>query len=181
MTEVATIDETVKLTKLRLIGAFALVLLSYILAFGAAFGIVIALTGLMHPIWITLIADVGATIVVFIFSLIFNNVSFYDPYWSIQPIIIVIYWMLLPGARSANLIRQIIVICLVSFWGVRLTLNWIRGWKGINHEDWRYNKFRTEKPRILWFIKLKGLQLMKKIIVFIGCLYIYKVAKSKNK
>ncbi|MBR7080268.1 MAG: hypothetical protein IKI40_07080, partial [Treponema sp.] len=32
-----------------------------------------------------LIADVLATVIVFVFSLIFKNASVYDPYWSVQP------------------------------------------------------------------------------------------------
>ena len=37
-----------------------------------------------------LIADTVATIVCFIFSLIFKNSSVYDPYWSVAPIVILI-------------------------------------------------------------------------------------------
>ena len=40
-----------------------------------------------------LIIDVVATIFVFIFSLIFNNSSIYDPYWSVEPAIILILLM----------------------------------------------------------------------------------------
>ena len=36
--------------------------------------------------WLALlIADVVATLVTFVFSLIFGNASVYDPYWSVQP------------------------------------------------------------------------------------------------
>ena len=37
-----------------------------------------------------LISDVVATVVVFIFSLILKTASVYDPYWSVQPIVIVV-------------------------------------------------------------------------------------------
>ena len=37
-----------------------------------------------------LVADILATILVFIFSLLFKNASVYDPYWSVQPIVIVL-------------------------------------------------------------------------------------------
>ena len=41
-----------------------------------------------------LIADVVATIVVFFFSLVFQNASVYDPYWSVQPLVIVFLFFL---------------------------------------------------------------------------------------
>jgi len=173
MTEVIAISETSKPTRLKMVGAFALVILSYVIAFGAAFGIGYGLTGLVHPLWLTLIADIGATIVIFIFSVIFNNVSFYDPYWSIQPVFIVVYWMLLPQASGASLIRQIVIMIIVSFYAIRLTLNWIRGWKGLKHEDWRYVKFRVEKPKLFWFIAFTGLEMMPTLIVFLACIPLY--------
>ena len=35
-----------------------------------------------------LVADVAATVVTFLFSLLFANASVYDPYWSVQPLVI---------------------------------------------------------------------------------------------
>ena len=135
MTEVLAIEDKKEYSFSKFLGALALVSVVYAVAFGAALGIGFGLTILgWHTLWITLVADVGATIVVFIFSVIFNNISFYDPYWSVQPIFIAVYWMLLNPATGPQLMRQIIVVSCVSFWGVRLTLNWIRGWKGIKHE-----------------------------------------------
>ena len=173
MTEVASIEDSVQHTPTQRFWAFVLVTISYILAGGAAFGIGFGLTGLMHPIWITLIADIGATIVIFIFSVIFNNVSFYDPYWSVQPVAIVVYWLFLPQAADANPVRQAIIIGVVSFWAIRLTLNWVRGWTGLKHEDWRYVKYRKEKPKLFWFIAFTGLEMMPTLIVFLGCIALY--------
>ena len=45
--------------------------------------------------WLNLlIADIAATVFVFIFSVIFRNASVYDPYWSVQPMVIVLCLML---------------------------------------------------------------------------------------
>ena len=38
-----------------------------------------------------LFADIFATAIVFAFSLIFDNASVYDPYWSVQPPVILGY------------------------------------------------------------------------------------------
>ncbi|MHA1210927.1 MAG: DUF1295 domain-containing protein [Candidatus Heimdallarchaeota archaeon] len=171
MTEVASIEVS-KPTFSKMLIAHSWVIFAYIVAFGAAIGIIFLLPDTMHLLWSTLIADVGATIVIFIFSVIFKNVSFYDPYWSIQPIAIAIYWMI-QGWGIANPIRQIIVLSIVSFWGIRLTLNWIRGWKGLKHEDWRYAMFRKEKPKMFLFIAFTGLEMMPTLIVYLACVAMY--------
>ena len=61
--------------------------IAYLVALMVAFFIVRFL-GNQHPLANTLIADIAATIVVFIFGRIFRNASFYDPYWSLAPIVI---------------------------------------------------------------------------------------------
>ena len=37
------------------------------------------------PLWVALAADVAATLLVFAFSVAFDNSSLYDPYWSAEP------------------------------------------------------------------------------------------------
>ena len=45
--------------------------------------------------WLSLlIADVAATVTAFVFSLIFGNASVYDPYWSVQPPVILVAFAL---------------------------------------------------------------------------------------
>ena len=63
--------------------SFVAVLLVYVIS--AAVGIFTYLS-LDLDLWLgLLIADLVATVVTFIFSLIFGNASVYDPYWSVQP------------------------------------------------------------------------------------------------
>ena len=179
MAKTTSIDEVKNPAFGKMLLAFSLVILVYAIALGVAIGIAYVLPG-MHVILLTLIADVIATIFVFIFSVIFNNISFYDPYWSLQPIAIAVYWFIL-GFNTALLARQIIVLSVVSFWGLRLTINWARGWKGLKHEDWRYTKYREEKPKIFWFIAFTGLEMMPTLIVFLGCISIYPaLVESSN-
>ncbi len=92
------------------------------------------------------IADVVATVLIFVFSMIFRNSSVYDPYWSVIPPIIAIYLVFL--YPEANLTRQLVVTVLVLFWGIRLTLNWLRGWQGLRHQDWRYTQLRRKQVKI---------------------------------
>ena len=44
------------------------------------------------PIWRMLAGDVSATLVVWLFGVILENSSVYDPYWSVAPIILIITW-----------------------------------------------------------------------------------------
>jgi len=57
------------------------------------------------------IADAVATVLVFTVSVMFNNSSVYDPYWSVAPPIIVIYLMQL--FPEGNEIRQFVLLALV--------------------------------------------------------------------
>jgi len=95
-----------------------------------------------------LIADVIATVVVFIFSIVFNNSSVYDPYWSVAPPFIVVYLMTL--FPEGNSLRQWIVLVLVLFWSLRLTVNWFRGWQGFKHQDWRYTNIAEKTGVFYW-------------------------------
>jgi steroid 5-alpha reductase family enzyme len=61
----------------------------------------------------------------------------------------------------------------VLFWGSRLTYNWIRRWKGLQDEDWRYVNFRKKFPRSYWIVSLFGIHLLPTITVFLACLSIY--------
>ena len=39
-------------------------------------------------------ADLAATVLIFLFSMIANNSSIYDPYWSVAPVPIALYWII---------------------------------------------------------------------------------------
>ncbi len=160
--------------------SFLICIFAYVIALGLAIGVGYGLRNYLHPIAIAFIVDILATLFIFFLSSYFKNTSLYDPYWSVAPIPIFIYWLINSGSISNLATRQIIVLVIVVFWGIRLTLNWARGWQGLNHEDWRYTKFRNEKPKIFWFINLTGLQLMPTILVFLGCLSLYPVTLSTD-
>ena len=123
------------------------------------------------------LADILATLIIFAISTIFKNASFYDPYWSFIPIVIAFY-LFFTSSDLANGSRQYVVLLMVCFWGFRLTFNWISGWKGIKHEDWRYMHFREKFGKSFWLINLTGIQLMPTIFVFFGCLSLYPSLNS---
>jgi steroid 5-alpha reductase family enzyme len=100
--------------------------------------------------------------------MIFTNSSVYDPYWSVVPPVIAIYLMVIfPGA---NLARQLVIVSLVLFWSIRLTLNWLRGWQGLRHQDWRYTSIAEKTGKWYWPVSFAGIHFMPTLFVFLGCL-----------
>jgi steroid 5-alpha reductase family enzyme len=157
--------------------AFATCAVAYGVAAAVAVGFGVAI-GWEHPIAVAAGADVTATLAVFAFSRAYDNSSFYDPYWSVAPIAIAIFWALVPESPAVSVGRQVLVVALVSLWGVRLTANWARGWKGLAHEDWRYVDLRAKQGRAYWWVSLFGLHLLPTTLVFVACLALYPALAS---
>jgi steroid 5-alpha reductase family enzyme len=124
-----------------------------------------------HPLWIAALADGVATLVVFGFSRALDNSSLYDPYWSVAPPLLGLYWALAAGPGTAW--RRLAVLALVGVWAARLTWNCLRRWDGLKDEDWRYRRYRARFPRGYWWISLAGLHGMPTVVVYLGCLPLY--------
>jgi steroid 5-alpha reductase family enzyme len=148
---------------------FAAVTVTYVVA-GLAAWVVCAVSSGQHPLLVTLEADLVATLVVFVASLVARNASLYDPYWSVAPAVIVLAW-----AGFPNDARQTAVVLLMLVWAVRLTANWAASWRGLSHEDWRYVQLREQRPPWLpwWLLNLTGIQLMPTLVVFAGLLAVW--------
>lgn len=147
-------------------GALGLVACAYVVALAAG-AATLAFAPIEGVLARTFAADAVATVVIFGFSFVWNNSSFYDAYWSVVPIPIVLYWMTLaePGVPVLRLAAIGLVVCV---WGARLTWNWARGWSGLDHEDWRYVSFRELAPALYWPISFLGIHFFPTVIVFAG-------------
>ena len=164
----------------NMVKAYFVVVFSYSLAFLVAI-LVGIVSSSFNPLLIVFLADFAATLIIFTLSTIIKNTSLYDPYWNTAPLVIVLYFLLLPQGPKIDNIRYIIVIILVTIWSIRLTYNWLRGWGGLKHEDWRYMYYRGKMGRKFWFINLTGLQLMPTILVYLGSISLYPtVSLRKN-
>ena len=162
-----SLDSALKtLNKARALYTFAYILALFV---GIAAGYIVRE---LHPILIVFTADIAATLVLYTFSRVFHNASFYDAYWSIAPIAIALFWVL-ASSDNAETARQIIVITLVLIWSLRLTYNWARQWQGLKHEDWRYQDLRQKAKKWFWLVDLVGIEIMPTVIVFLGCLALY--------
>jgi steroid 5-alpha reductase family enzyme len=150
--------------------SFFWITVAYVAALAVAWGAVRALGPSHGPLVLVGAADLAATVTVFVFSVVFDNTSVYDPYWSVAPLAIAPYLALRPEADSGVALRKALICSLVAFWGVRLTYNWARGFTGLGHEDWRYVNFRGTTGRAYWLASFAGLQLFPTVLVFLGCL-----------
>ncbi len=114
--------------------------------------------------WLSLlIADTAATVVTFIFSLIFGNASVYDPYWSVQPIVILAAFAI--GRRLTAF--SIVLLIIVCIWGVRLTLNWAYTFANLEHQDWRYTMLKDKCGAFYPLINFIGIHMVPTVIVYL--------------
>jgi len=146
----------------------ALIVAIYVLA-GVAGWLLFESTNslITNPLTRLFVADVLATIIVWAFGLLYENVSVYDPYWSVFPPVAFLLWAFYSGVWSV----PVILLLIASwYWGWRLTRNWAITFKGIGHEDWRYTKYRDRHPLVFHTINLFGLNLMPTLVVFAAML-----------
>jgi steroid 5-alpha reductase family enzyme len=159
--------------------AFLLVIVAYVLAGAAALGTGIVFRG-QAPIVIVGLADLAATAVVFLFSVITNNSSIYDPYWSIAPVPIALFWLARPGSDGLANPRHLLIFVLLCLWAIRLTGNWVAQWRGLGHEDWRYQDIRRSTGAFYWPVSFLGIHLMPTILVFLGSLALWPTLSDHN-
>jgi steroid 5-alpha reductase family enzyme len=124
-------------------------------------------------LWLdTFIADVLGTLVVFAFSRAYRNSSFYDAYWSVVPPVLLFYWWSQSGP-GVDQLRCWLVAVVVVLWAVRLTANWVYGFPGLHHEDWRYPMLKQRAGRWEFATDLVAIHLIPTVQVFAGMLPVY--------
>lgn len=150
------------------------VTIAYLIALVAAFAIGYWLHAQdYHLLLVIGVADVVATIVIFAFSYFFDNSSFYDPYWSVIPIVIAGFMAYVGWENGGNHLRMTVMQFLIGFWGLRLTFNWLRGWQGLHHQDWRYVDLQEQHGKLYWLVSFSGIHLFPTILVLMGCFALY--------
>ncbi|MBP5412131.1 MAG: DUF1295 domain-containing protein [Bacteroidales bacterium] len=118
--------------------------------------------------WALFLADVAATVWVWIFGLLYKNVSVYDPYWSVLPPVMLTIWAV---SNESLTLASVLLLIAVWYWGIRLTGNWAYTFRNLDSEDWRYTKYRTEQsPCIFHIINFFGLNMMPTVVVFAALL-----------
>ena len=118
--------------------------------------------------------DIVLTIVVFLVSYKKNNASIYDPYWSVIPFFMLFYWLYIFGIEFITA-KVILASFAVSFWSWRLTANWLRGWNGLDHEDWRYVQLRERTGKWYPLVNFLGIHLFPTLVVFVASIPLYYI------
>jgi len=111
-----------------------------------------------------LLADVAATVFIFLVSVIVKNPSVYDPYWSVAPVVIL---ALLIPARSGWQTGNVLLFICVAYWGIRLTANWAYTFRGLGVCDWRYEMLAQRSGAWFPLVSLFGIMLFPTIVVFL--------------
>ena len=135
----------------------------YIIAFVIAYFVYLNLN-LDSMILDLLIADLAAMLFIYVMSLFLKNASLYDPYWSVIPPVFLIFVFIESG--KALTLPHFMMMFAISFWGIRLTLNWIKGWHGFSEVDWRYLMIRDKAPKLYFLTNFLAIQLFPTLIVF---------------
>lgn len=110
-----------------------------------------------------LIADIASTIIVFIFSILLKNASVYDPYWSVQPFVIVLAVMI---NYPINL-PIILMFSVITLWAFRLTINWLYTFYNLNYEDWRYKLLKDKTKYFYPIINFIGIHMVPTLVVYL--------------
>ncbi len=142
----------------------ALVTAIYAIAFLEGVRVFLTASDSMPEAVALLLADVVATVIVWAFGILYENVSVYDPYWSALPPVMFTAWAFYKHCWS---VPVVLLLVAVWYWGVRLTGNWAHMFKGIGHEDWRYTRYReTLSPPLFHLTNFFGLNMMPTLLVF---------------
>ena len=138
--------------------AFLLCIFSYVIALVAA---VTSSSFFMDGhLWKAItIGHLVATLIIYLASVLAKNSSFYDPFWSIAPLLIVMYLSFMSYEKDENLIKILVILIPVTYWSLRLTNNWRRSWKGLTHEDFRYIDLKTRFKKFPYLIDFFGIHL----------------------
>ncbi|WP_030137302.1 DUF1295 domain-containing protein [Mycolicibacterium neoaurum] len=124
-------------------------------------------------LWLdTLIADILATLVIFVFSRVYRNSSFYDAFWSVIPPLLLFYWWY-QAAPDVDMLRAWMITIVVVLWAIRLTANWVYAFPGLHHEDWRYPIFKERAGRFELLADLVAIHLIPTLQVFLAMVPVY--------
>lgn len=110
-----------------------------------------------------LISDVIATIFVWATGLIFKTASVYDPYWSLQTL--VIYLGLLFYYHNWT-IFTIIPLAAIILYSIRLTTNFCIGFHDLSYVDWRYKMLAKKSGKLFQLVNLFGICMFPTLVVY---------------
>ena len=150
-----------KIPKSRRAG-FVIITAVYIAAAAAGILLYRVLAGILSPAVSLLVSDIAATVIVYIFSVLLRNASVYDPYWSVQPPVIMLSAAVMYGFGPAGTLMCAVIL----YWAVRLTGNWVYTFGGLGHQDWRYTMLKEKTGRFYQIVNFTGIHMVPTLIVY---------------
>ena len=151
----------------RTFGLLSLLLLYTLATVAGVFAFLLVEKMGAHEFISILVADAVATVVVWLGGVILRTASAYDPYWSIQTL--VIYTFIVSKHQNWNLAT--IALWAVSFlYSLRLTMNFIIGFHSLTYVDWRYKMLKEKSGKLYQFVNLFGICMFPTLVVYAASL-----------
>ena len=114
--------------------------------------------------WLNLLlADVAATVFVYLCSAVFRNASIYDPYWSVQPLVILGAF----AVGSPLTVERALLLAAVFLWGIRLTVNWAYTFQSLAVQDWRYTMLHEKTGWLYPVVNFLGIHMVPTLVVYL--------------
>ena len=147
----------------RVIGLSALfVVYACAIALGIFLYVVLSDAG-MNDYFAILIADVSATVLVWASGVVLRTASAYDPYWSLQTL--VIYLSLLIKYNNWH-VGSVLLLIALTLYSARLTMNFIIGFHSLNYVDWRYKMLKEKSGKFYQVVNLLGICMFPTLVVY---------------
>ncbi|MCR5078723.1 MAG: DUF1295 domain-containing protein [Bacilli bacterium] len=117
----------------------------------------------VHYLLNALIINVIATVVIYVIGLIKKTSSVYDPYWSVQTLLLVV--IILANERVFHPI-MLIPLAALTFYTCRLTIHFGTTFSGFDYVDWRYKDLREKTGKFFQPVNLLGIHMMPTLLVY---------------
>ena len=150
----------------RVIGLSAL-LVVYAAAIALGIFLYVVLSDVMNDYLAILIADVSATVLVWASGVVLRTASAYDPYWSLQTL--VIYLCLLIKNNNWH-VGTILLLVAIILYSARLTMNFIIGFHSLGYVDWRYRMLKEKSGKFYQVVNLFGICMFPTLVVYLATL-----------
>lgn len=111
--------------------------------------------------------DLFETSIIFLICLLVNHPSLIDFYWKIVPLFQTIYIYKQIQYES----NKLLVVVLVTTWGIRLFINYIRNWNGFNSLDFRVEYYKLKaggSSALFWLFTYIIFFLVSGLLLFIA-------------
>jgi steroid 5-alpha reductase family enzyme len=131
--------------------------------------------GFESVVLLTLMANIVMTFVIYLISLLTKNASMYDPYWSVIPPVILIWWMI---DLKVELNLSIVLLLIgMLIWSIRLTYNWWKNWTGFKEQDWRYDLIEEKTKGYFFLSNFVAIHLIPTLVVYLQLINVYHILK----